>query len=226
MPAGLYKTSLYSGQIFLLPYLEAKTIFTSFGTIVTGTAYLPRDASTKVRMPIFICPSDGPTGYFSPTSGNGSGANFARSNFVLNFGTGNGLDPGAGNDLKLGPFRVDTASSFAAMVDGVSNTVLASEVIAGKAATDRSGAWALGDAGTSGYTHLVGPKNSWVTGDVVGGTATVFTGATANASSNHPGLVDVVYCDAHIASIDTGIDLTQWQAAGTANGGEAYMAPK
>ena len=224
LPVGIYETSRYTAQSAILGQLEAETVRKQFGTF-TGTAD-GSSTATQVRLPIYICPSDNPSGkYTSPGSGI-----YARSNFVFNFGSGTIAPPApaAGVPSPLGPFRFGSTSSFAVMaIDGTMNTILVSEIISGKTSTDPSGAWGYGEAGSSAYTHSTKP-----TSGIAGAAPTISTAATsagfasaaAGASSMHSGLVNVVYADMHGATISTEIDLSTWTSAGTANGGELYQA--
>jgi len=218
LPVGMYKTSRHTGQALILPYLDATNVYKVYGVIGNAGTTAMASTAPRNRLPIYICPSNNPSGTVVYDSGT-----FARSNFVLNFGSGF-IDPGASTTL-LGPFRVDSASSFAVMAnDGTSNTVMVSETIAGQSTTEPAGMWGYGGGGSSGYTHSATPTNQLVAADTVVGTATVFTAAKGRAASNHPALVNVVYGDMHGSQVSTTIDATTWSAAGTANGGEIYQA--
>lgn len=218
LPVGIYKTSRHTGQALILPYLEATTVYKLYGVIGNAGTTAMASTAPRNRLPIYICPSNNPTGTVAY-----DGGTFARSNFVLCFGSGF-IDPGASTTM-LGAFRVDTASSFAVMsVDGTSNTVMVSETTAGTSTSEPAGMWGYGGGGSSGYTHSAIPTNQLVAADTVVGGATDFTAAKGRASSNHPGLVNVVYGDMHAAQVTTTIDLATWMSAGTANGGEVYSA--
>jgi hypothetical protein len=182
--------------------------------------------ATSKRLPIYNCPSDNPSGTFTPGWGIGStggAGTYARSNFVFCFGND---FMGTTNSQKIGALRYNSSSSYASMsIDGVSNTILASEIVSGKTTSDRSGLWGLGDAGACGFTCKFQPTNTPVapTG-AVDSTTTGFDAAHAAASSNHPGLVNVCFADNHMDAVATSISLTIWQAYGTVNGGESVVA--
>lgn len=215
IPVGIYKTSRFTAQSVLLPFLEVSSVYQNFDRF-QGTADSSSKA-TKTRLPIYLCPDDDPKDtYKSP-----GGGEYARSNFVFNFGSDT-MQPAA--KTSMGALRFGAASSFAEIKDGLSNTVLLSETIAGKDAKDPSGAWGYGEAGSCGYTH----KNLPVTGKgvspTVGKSASDFSNAVATASSMHGGVVNVVFADTHTARISEKVDLRAWQAMGTAAGGEAFSA--
>ncbi|MCE9547317.1 MAG: DUF1559 domain-containing protein [Planctomycetia bacterium] len=221
IPVGIYNTNLYTAQTAILPFLEATNIYKLFGAFTASTTTL--SAATKNRLPIYICPSDNPNGTLTPGSGNGSGGSalYARSNTVFCFGSTT-LTPSAAP--AQGVFRTNSASSYAVMsIDGTSNTAMVSEIVSGKLPADKSGAWALGDAGACGYTHALLPTNSPSTPTYAAST-TDFSAATAGASSNHPGGVNVVFGDNHVQMVNTSIDQGTWTAFGTCNGGEAINA--
>ncbi|MCE9557215.1 MAG: DUF1559 domain-containing protein [Planctomycetes bacterium] len=222
IPVGVYKTSLYSAQSVILSQLELANIQKLFGTFTTTAAGATTATSKKV--PIYICPSDNPSGAVTLTGTNvETSGSFHRSNFVFNFGADT-MQPASATNL--GPFRFDSTSSFAVMaVDGTSNTVMVSETISGKTTTDPSGLWGLGGPGSSGYTHKNKPVSGTATAPISGASKTDFSTYVATASSMHPGLVNVMYADNHGAQVATEIDQSIWTSMGTCNGGEAFAAP-
>ena len=210
IPVGVHKISRYTAQSAILGQLEAETVRKAFGTF-TATADTSQSA-TKVRLPIYNCPSDNPTGTYSSPGG----GLYARSNFVFCFGADT-MEPA--NKKDQGVFRVGAISSFGTMaVDGAMNTVLVSETISGKTATDPSGAWGYGEAGSCGYTHRNPPMAGMGLLPVVANSATDFSNAVATASSMHSRVVNVVFADMHGATIDTTIDPAIWRAAATVDG--------
>ena len=65
--------------------------------------------------------------------------------------------------------------------------------------------------GANLYNHILPPQNpSCLNG---GG----FLSGISTASSHHSGVVNIVFCDGHVESIDSGIDLKIWRELGTKN---------
>ncbi|MCE9548663.1 MAG: DUF1559 domain-containing protein [Planctomycetia bacterium] len=212
IPVGVVKGSRYTAQSMLLPFLEGAAVYKDFNGF-TATAD-KSGAATKNRLPIFICPSDNPSGtYASP-----GGGTYARSNVVFSFGSDT-MEPK--QTSTLGMFRIgDSASYTMTVMNGDANTAIASEIVAGKSNADPSGAWGYGEAGSCGFTHKKLPTNSPVP-PILAASATDFSTADAVASSNHPGGVNVVYGGNHVQMVSTSIDLATWQALGTCNSIEA-----
>ena len=75
------------------------------------------------------------------------------------------------------------------------------------------------------YTHVMTPNSLSCTGAT---TPTAFTnnptwggvGAAITATSNHPGGVNVGFCDGSVKFVKDSIDLATWQGVGTRNGKE------
>lgn len=74
--------------------------------------------------------------------------------------------------------------------------------------------WLQGDNSITLYNHISGPNrrnctnNSWVPGGIW------------TATSDHPGIVNVVYLDGAVKSINESINLATWRAIGTRDGAE------
>ncbi len=247
-PVGIHRTFRHSGITALMPYLELSNIYNSYDYAVAADAQatgIPISGSqtgavTQVAPPILRCPSDSHGVELKVGS-----AFFGRSNYVQNFGattmqcggtsSGSGPPPGSGTgpggatvncESSRGPFTAGSSGSYALMaVDGTSNTALYSEIITGVLETDYAGAWGWGDAGSCAYTHASKPTNGNSTVSEVGGaggTESDFSSASAQASSRHPGGVNVAFGDNHVSFVNTEVDLSTWQAYGAANDQGAY----
>jgi prepilin-type N-terminal cleavage/methylation domain-containing protein/prepilin-type processing-associated H-X9-DG protein len=119
--------------------------------------------------------------------------------------------------------------------DGTSHTVLASEVISGKddegLAFDARGLWAWPNMGGSIYTHKFTPNAgnpdeiyNNECGDFQGpgmpcGHGTLQWKHFASARSTHPGGVQTVFGDGHVAFSNDSIDADLWRALGAMNDG-------
>lgn len=186
---------------------------------------------------MYYCPSDG-VGQ-DQTQGN---YQRRRGNYVVNwgnspYGAGGGrrpiLIPGdAPFSHKKGDRTKPVSTSFKAMNDGTSKTVLMSEVLK---------AWSLDDNDWRGDIHnddgvfrfhtSLSPntsapdviQNGWFqrTGDplmpAVSGSR---TSQVSGARSRHTGGVASVFCDGSVHYINNDISLAVWQAMGTMDGGE------
>jgi len=225
IPPGIRAVSLYTAQMLILPHLEQTNVYKlllPFNDAATSNSMAP---ATRQRLPIFNCPTDNPTGTTTPPWGTiGGTGTYARSNFVFCFGGDDFM--GKMNPATMGIFHYNVASSYGSMaVDGASNTMMVSEVISGKTTSERTGMWGLGDAGACGFTCKLAPANTFVAPvGAVDTSPTGFDNAHAGASSSHPGLVNVVFGDNHVATVATSITLSTWRAYGTISGQEAVAA--
>ena len=206
----------------------------------------------RSSIPAYLCPSDdGQDRKWMDR--------FARSNYAACFGSDT-QSPGLpqsgdphydmfgsldydGDDLDTdGVFRVQgrrTGRKLGEFSDGTSQTVVASELLAGKKDEyvcdndrgDTRGVWAHWWMGASCYTHLFTPNSSDGDGlrDVwcphmpeVGLPCSPlpYRHGYASARSRHPGGVNVVFADGHVDFYSDSVDLHLWQALSTIAGGE------
>ena len=136
---------------------------------------------------------------------------------------------------------------MAAITDGTSNTALASEVCAGKVDTagnygyDGRGLWAWPTIGSSTYTHRLTPNTS--ADDVLYyGQCTGASDPSLNLPCNenygnaedqhyaavrsrHPGGVNLLFVDGHVAFVGDTVDTTTWQRLGSINDGYPVVLP-
>ncbi len=88
--------------------------------------------------------------------------------------------------------------------------------------SDFSNGWPFAGYSSTMYNHVAPPN--WVGQDCGSWSAIADTPgehAIISARSRHPGVVNVCFGDAHIATIDDSIDLRIWRASGTRNGRES-----
>jgi prepilin-type N-terminal cleavage/methylation domain-containing protein/prepilin-type processing-associated H-X9-DG protein len=81
--------------------------------------------------------------------------------------------------------------------------------------------------GNNGYTHVMAPNGISCIGTSAFGIADTSwggIGAAITATSNHPGGVNVGFCDGSVKFIKNTISLPTWWALGTRNGGEVVSA--
>ena len=131
---------------------------------------------------------------------------------------------------RIALFNINVKRSFTDVTDGLSNTVVVSEVIGG----DYRGIWST-DHGVA-YTHHVTPNSAtpdacWTLDGCISrknapcdGRAGGFGFLDMAARSNHTGGVNVVLGDGSVRFVQNGVSLQVWQAAASINGGEVVSA--
>ncbi len=128
-----------------------------------------------------------------------------------------------------------TASAF--VRDGVSKTVMLSEVLGDDSATDGRGAWTVGAMGCTAFTAKNEP-NSTIPDQVPMCDTSITrppqmickqvntTKAFASARSAHASGVNVAMADQRTTYVNDGIAIEVWQAICTANGNEPVQPPE
>ena len=246
-PGGVNGSELreFSTFLLILPYLEQSQIEDAYD--YDDRVYFSPIA-TRAQIPTYVCPSDDAAGrHFW---------GFSRSNYAVCYGSTN-LAPNLPQDHQViypevdstnfdgpllendGVFRLQASRAgrkLAKILDGTSNSVMASELIAGKDAppNDWRGLWIRFYAGASAYTHEITP-NSSVADELFNGycpgpsvlppCVNVPTRlGVASARSYHPGGVNAVFVDGHVEFKSENIDLSLWQSLASINGGEIISA--
>ena len=246
----------WSGLFQILPYLEEGVVedAVDYNDDFMGY-YSPSKNRIVLGKPVlpYICPSDDTHGRVLQIHHRyGFNSPRARSNVVLSFGPGDPGNPGQGfywncamrspqnRDIpeeeaeNNGPFRFQHGRKIREFQDGTSNTVIASEVIAGKlddtstGPVNQRGLWGWPFWGHT-YQHVNTPNSS--VPDCMGGCGetAVELNCTSGCSecnghlaarSAHPGGVNALHCDGSVAFYDDGIDFLIWQALATVAGEE------
>jgi prepilin-type N-terminal cleavage/methylation domain-containing protein len=228
------KGNMVTWAVYLLPFLEQENV--TLGTDLTNAG----DTSPiyRARIQTYCCPSD--NAGLGPPSYDPNGPGLTRSNVVACFSAdgyfaepeytynpSSATNPSRASG-KRALFNINVARSIAQVVDGTSNTVAISEIIAGPdKSKDLRGEW-FNDFG-SGYVHMFGP-NSKTDSEVSGYCADskVYCDELAGkwadqryaASSYHPGGVNVGPADGSVRFVSESINLATWQALGSINSGE------
>jgi prepilin-type N-terminal cleavage/methylation domain-containing protein/prepilin-type processing-associated H-X9-DG protein len=205
----------------------------------------PNDTVLDNTIKAFQCASD----QNGSAGGPNSGINYGHSNFVVCFGSTKMKSNPAGKPQYItdGFFQWDTGRKIREVTDGVSKTVLGSEVLSGEASAggagpwDARGMWGIHYIGSHSYTHFNSPNTS--AGDALSTSnydrcvetptmpcdpadaSAVFTTSHSAARSNHTGGVNAVFGDAHVSFIQDDIDVTVWRALASIDGGEAFGEP-
>jgi prepilin-type N-terminal cleavage/methylation domain-containing protein len=225
----------------ILPYLEQENLFRSIDLAeglgpnwqaVNGKAF-------ATVVPTYQCPAD--RGGLSEFADKCALANYAGcwspdGTLVEKDVTG----PGVMNDLygtpsqagknpatRIALFNINTKRTIGSVTDGLSNTVVVSEVVGG----DARGTWHH-DAGVA-YSHHLAPNSPtpdawWTLGGCVSrpnapcdGRATAWGLIDIAARSNHTGGVNALLGDGSVRFVRNEVNLSVWQAAASINAGEA-----
>ncbi len=241
LPVGSYSCCWGTWKVALLPYIEQLALRqkyvdnNKYGVPVDNARYahaanLP---VTTTRIATYQCPSDTP-------NPNTFISRVTSDNYAVNYGnTGMGQQATLNGVVFHGaPFKVSGGStspavtfSFRDIRDGLSNTLLAAEVLQGIGNDLRGFSW-WGDA--SGFETYLSPNSSLP--DVVYttsycnnqpqqglpciGTPTSTQPSMFGSRSRHPAGVQVVMCDGSARFIPDSIALYLWQVLSTTQGAE------
>lgn len=186
----------------------------------------------QTRIGTLTCPSDEPQTVFTQ---------YTLHNYVANYGNTNHYNTNQGSGATLvtalkGPFVAveqvhPKGVEFKQITDGLSNTLLASEVLQGREADLRGLSWWGAAAGFETFTEpnsttpdrmqnadsCKSPPTFPNPPCLAQGSGNVMF---ATARSNHPGGVVVGLCDASVQYAVDGVDLAVWRALSTIAGDE------
>jgi prepilin-type processing-associated H-X9-DG protein len=240
--------------IFDLPYVEQQPLFNAWNCSGNNSPALAPSLDTNFRyfgaanqsvtsnsLSVYLCPSDGTNAPISVTT-NGLALSCTSQNYAGNFGNTLQIQ----EDLPSNPFGGAPFSdigtpmadhsrtpwptfSFSEIKDGLSNTLLAAEVIVGQGADLRGFSW-WGDA--AGFETYLAPNSplpdvmaslDYCLSQAPNPPCTVSTPAltdTYAARSRHPGGVQVSFADGSVRFIKNSIQILVWQALSTTQGNE------
>jgi len=251
LPPGKNECCWATWTYYILPHMEQTALLNSwnFGNrkVDPGGSYFVYGGkanltATVVLIGPYVCPSDSQS-YYS--------VNYPKYNYAANWGnTSIGIYPFAPNpnpgldpvqNLKgvqfggapFGEMSTVGTIRFAGIVDGLSNTLMMSEVIQGKGTTDIRGFTIWGDA--SGFTSWITPNS--LLPDVLYAAGKCSNGLLNNppcvgyqtsdtdpsyygSRSLHPGVVNSLFCDGSVKSVKNSVNLSTWRALSTTRGGE------
>lgn len=234
----------------ILPYLEQGNVNFVFNFNYCTLAPENR-LGTKQQLAIYQCPSDDAAG--RAWHHTAQDLYFSRSNYAMCWGSKEIVRDSLGSyraavqsnpSAKLtndGAFYCNRGVGLHEIQDGTSNSVLVSEVCAGKADEgysasspfDGRGLWSWPNCGGGIYTHRLSPNAS--DSDVLSPgecvsmpdanlPCTTGSGSEdthhAAARSRHPGGVNAVFADGHAVFISSTIDGTTWQRLGAIADGQ------
>jgi len=188
---------------------------------------------TDKRLKMLTCPSD-----MLQYTASGQGVGLTRHNYALNFGTTGFLDTSPmqtamtlnGVAYLPGPFRRGKSSHLGEITDGTSNTLFAAEVVQGAHNDVRGMTW-WGPAST--FQSNLGPNSA--SADVPYFASPQCTSTLPNppcvigtnnftfaSRSRHFGGVQAALGDGSVRFFANSIDITNWRALSSINGGEVF----
>jgi prepilin-type N-terminal cleavage/methylation domain-containing protein/prepilin-type processing-associated H-X9-DG protein len=218
---------------YLLPYIEQDSIYRTivwtdnFGDHPNGT-----DTCVTSQLKTFLCPSDAQGSDHALTY-------YAKGSYAAN----NGIGPyiyiqstalnvsNASTVVDPGPIGVNSKTRFTDILDGTSNTALASEI---RRAPGDDFRGVLHYPEGPLYHHNLTPndltpdkiRTSLCSTTTFAPCVGVFASwdqrnLTITARSFHPGGVNVVLCDGSVRFVSQSVSVTTWQALGTMAKGDA-----
>ncbi len=235
LPYGDTWTPRNSWVPFLWPYIEQQALASQYS--YTAGFWQPPNCSPDnsvnnliaAQVKTYFCPSD----RGSPAYWEGDAYYRSRGNYVVNFG--NQTDPASAISAVNSPFWYSdgawtpAATNFANITDGLSNTLLMSEVIMPPDASgDFRGDILNDDRGCNSFMTFNTPNSpnpDWLLS--FGSITTsdpmmpwVISGVAQHAArSRHVTGVNTVFCDGSVQFLSNSINVTTYQLLGTMNDG-------
>ena len=244
--------------VYVLPHLEQQSLFNAWNSCGINAPGVPdgydldlryfgvaNRTVTSTRLEVYVCPSDQTN---APITAAMNGIIYActSQNYAVNFGNSTVIQTDF-QDIRFdgAPF-VDIGSpegdynrpgrptvGFSSILDGLSNTLLASEVVVGQGQDLRGFSW-WGDAAT--FETFLTPNSSFP--DVIFSpyycinqspnppcvTATTALPENFAARSRHTGGINAAMADGSIHFVKNSIDLRTWRALSTTAGSEVVGA--
>jgi prepilin-type N-terminal cleavage/methylation domain-containing protein/prepilin-type processing-associated H-X9-DG protein len=240
LPPGLHDCCWGTWQVAVLPYLEETALFdlyVNFGGASGITYHVAPNINnvTTKRIATATCPSS-QLGSFA-----WAGGAMSKHNYVVNYGNTGLLNVASavnytvapslpGVQFQGAPFESRKKIPFGLITDGLSNTLLLSEMIQTESPDVRGLTWWGDNAGFSTYL----PPNSSQPDAMVLASYCQYPFANNPpctqistslpsmyaARSQHPGGVNVALCDGSATFVSDEIDVTIWRALSTTRGGE------
>jgi prepilin-type N-terminal cleavage/methylation domain-containing protein/prepilin-type processing-associated H-X9-DG protein len=242
--------------VLILPFIEqenAARLYVNFGgNDGTGPRYADGTNLANVctrRFTIMTCPSDMPNAPYEGMTNHNYAVNYGNTTFYQADITAGGVTTlfgGAPFNCYTGqtvndwddktaptPGSLGKPVPFAEILDGLSNTLMVSEVLQGQGEDARGFCWW---GGASGFIAYIGPNASdpdimtgaWCgTDDPLNAPCTTIStpppspfGRRQGARSRHSGGVNAAFCDGHVNFVPNSIAIGVWRALSTSRGGE------
>ena len=233
-----YRRPGTSGFLCILPQLDEKPLYATFGNFPLGAVYpaAPNDSSDGTtngwnttaiqdavsRRPTeFICPSD-----FTPPTTTNMSPVAGTNNYALVMGSNgpsSGIDETSVKLSNNGMFVYVNKKRSEDVRDGMSNTYMVGETIAGDT-LESLNVWSVGSRFLCCMRATENPVNT-LPGQgtyIVDSTGAPMYGYKANGAfaSRHPGGASFAYGDGHVALANDGIDMKTYRALSTIAGHE------
>lgn len=214
----------------LWPYIEEQALFDQYDFELPfhhqGTPNTGNEPVVKVQLALYMCPSDNIDGMWR-----GDAHTRSRGNYVLNWSNGSfGHANVNGDPYQPGPFQLNRQVKLQSVTDGLSKTMLLSEVRQAISDTlfDFRGD-VLNDDITCAQYMTVNTPNAGVDRQVCQGESEkpspcLNSWSMANhvaARSYHAGGVEVCNGDGSVRFVSDSIDLIAWRRMGSISGEEA-----
>ena len=250
LPVGGYACCWASWMVAAMPYVELNNAYKLYYNDLLYTSHRYYDTInypvTTKQYSVFLCPSD--VNSFGDDIF-GDGRMITRHNYAVNYGN-TGFVSGASytptgalktcNGIQFGGAPFTTSGwigsdalvyEFRDITDGLSNTLMAAEVIQGHGRDLRGLTWWGVGAGFETYISpnssepdaildaiYIEPGNKLNPPAIVGNSDT--NPMRLGARSRHPGGVNTVLCDGSVRFISDNIQLNIWRGLSTTQGGE------
>jgi len=234
----------------LWPFMEQSDLYSQYNlkthfysTTANVSGGLSNNGVTRVKVPIYYCPSDRPgSAWIGPSSFDPWGNYQARINYVVNMGPTREYVSGSrsapfgllsyGNQSTYMPYR----SKLAECTDGTSKTLLMSEARFPSVDYVQDHRAVPQQEPFSGYFTAAAPPNSGIDRTATCDAAAfdsflpcTVTGDNAtqrqfSARSNHTSGVNASFCDGSVQFINNSIDSGTWTELSTMNSGTSVGA--
>ena len=223
----------------ILPFVEQGPYYDEYEADTTEYVHQIGFALAGRAVPGFMCPSD-PSG---PAVGGGGGNNGFQGNYAVcgGGGTGAGVTSGEMNTVRtenggmFGTSNPGLPRTFAAALDGLANTLMASEGIirgsVGGAWGELGGYWGGAPHGSFAFSSAEPPNTTfpdrvyscktttWPYAPCENGNADGLSGRYCFARSYHPGGVNVVLCDGAVRFVTNSINRQTFRNLGNREDG-------
>jgi prepilin-type N-terminal cleavage/methylation domain-containing protein len=227
-PAWTDQRFYWSGQ--LMPFMEQTTLYETLDPSQPWDVYQPNINAMRLGMPNFVCPSAAAPEVFDQ--------NVTDRKTSTYLGCASGvvaMETGPSPilcDLQLdGALYTNSRTRHASFTDGLSNSMFIGECLflPGVTGPDNNNGMQIIDHWQIGSPGMANNEMSECLGTTAVGINlykfhpnTFIENIELGYSSRHPGIIQGVFADGHVQSINNGIEAKVWSAAGTRDGAEPF----